>query len=61
MCLNVNVHSSFVFLFPARESTMKDSDLEHFKKQASCLGFTGEPDFHYDPKTGDSPVNLCAD
>ncbi|XP_062285655.1 uncharacterized protein LOC133991182 [Scomber scombrus] len=43
--------TSRVFYVFSRESTMKDSDLEHFKKQASCLGFTGEPDFHYDPKT----------
>ncbi|KAK2830940.1 hypothetical protein Q5P01_018871 [Channa striata] len=34
----------------AREMTLKDSDLEHFKQQASCLGFSGEPDYHYDPK-----------
>ncbi|XP_053185533.1 uncharacterized protein LOC128368699 [Scomber japonicus] len=43
--------TSRVFYAFSRESTMTDSDLEHFKKQASCLGFTGEPDFHYDPKT----------
>ncbi|XP_037651777.1 uncharacterized protein LOC119503825 [Sebastes umbrosus] len=36
----------------ARESTLKDSDMEHFKKQASCLGFSREPDFLYDPKNG---------
>ncbi|XP_042362152.1 uncharacterized protein LOC121957580 [Plectropomus leopardus] len=35
-----------------RESTLKDSDLEHFRKQASCLGFSREPDFHYDPNNG---------
>ncbi|KAK2830939.1 hypothetical protein Q5P01_018870 [Channa striata] len=34
----------------ARETTLKDSDLEHFKQQASCLGFSREPDYHYDPK-----------
>ncbi|XP_038580320.1 uncharacterized protein LOC119906929 isoform X1 [Micropterus salmoides] len=34
------------------ESTLKDSDLERFKQQASCLGFSGEPDYHYDPKNG---------
>ncbi|XP_078032209.1 uncharacterized protein LOC117263489 isoform X1 [Epinephelus lanceolatus] len=34
----------------SRESTLKDSDLEHFKQQASCLGFSREPDFLYDPK-----------
>ncbi|KAM9340412.1 uncharacterized protein ABDE67_016153 [Symphorus nematophorus] len=36
----------------AKGTTVKDSDLEHFKKQASCLGFSGEPDFHYDPEQG---------
>ncbi|XP_041810712.1 uncharacterized protein LOC121619959 [Chelmon rostratus] len=35
-----------------RESTLTDADLEHFKQQASCLGFSGEPDFHYDTKNG---------
>ncbi|KAF3706878.1 hypothetical protein EXN66_Car000049 [Channa argus] len=34
----------------ARETTVKDLDLEQFKQQASCLGFSGEPDFYYDPK-----------
>ncbi|KAM6973911.1 uncharacterized protein LKV04_015605 [Tautogolabrus adspersus] len=34
----------------ANGTTLKDSDLEDFKKQASCLGFTGEPDFHYNPE-----------
>uniref|UniRef100_A0A8C2Z6R3 Uncharacterized protein n=1 Tax=Cyclopterus lumpus TaxID=8103 RepID=A0A8C2Z6R3_CYCLU len=34
----------------ARGTTVKDSDLEHFRKQASCLGFNREPDFIYDPK-----------
>ncbi|XP_049457615.1 uncharacterized protein LOC125904316 [Epinephelus fuscoguttatus] len=34
----------------ARESTLQDSDLEHFKQQASCLGFSREPDILYDPK-----------
>ncbi|XP_017285179.1 uncharacterized protein LOC108243931 [Kryptolebias marmoratus] len=32
------------------ETTLKDSDLEHFKKQASCLGFSAELDFHYNPE-----------
>ncbi|KAJ4944185.1 hypothetical protein JOQ06_012730 [Pogonophryne albipinna] len=35
-----------------REATLKDSDLEAFKKQASCLGFSGEPQFIYNPKNG---------
>ncbi|KAK1878940.1 Saxitoxin and tetrodotoxin-binding protein 1 [Dissostichus eleginoides] len=35
-----------------REATLKDSDLEEFKKQASCLGFSGEPQFIYNPENG---------
>uniref|UniRef100_A0A3P8SUN7 Apolipoprotein M n=1 Tax=Amphiprion percula TaxID=161767 RepID=A0A3P8SUN7_AMPPE len=31
----------------ANETTIKDSDLEHFKKQAHCLNFPGEPDFQH--------------
>ncbi|XP_059205484.1 uncharacterized protein LOC131984612 [Centropristis striata] len=34
----------------ARGSSLQDSDLERFKQQASCLGFSGEPGYHYDPK-----------
>ncbi|XP_060915732.1 uncharacterized protein LOC132991121 [Labrus mixtus] len=34
----------------ARGTTLEESDLEVFKKQASCLGFTGEPNFHYNPE-----------
>ncbi|KAG8004804.1 hypothetical protein GBF38_010601 [Nibea albiflora] len=54
--ININItdeevtsHATFLL---ARETTVKDSDLEQFKQQASCLGFTGEPDFKYDPKNG---------
>ncbi|KAK1893164.1 Saxitoxin and tetrodotoxin-binding protein 2 [Dissostichus eleginoides] len=35
-----------------REATLKDSDFDDFKKQASCLGFSGEPQFIYDSKNG---------
>lgn len=52
-----NIHQ-LVLLVPARETSVKDSDLEHFKQQASCLGFSGEPDFRYDPKKGSSSLNL---
>uniref|UniRef100_A0A146ZMV3 Tributyltin binding protein type n=1 Tax=Fundulus heteroclitus TaxID=8078 RepID=A0A146ZMV3_FUNHE len=30
-----------------RGQTLAEADMEHFKKQASCLGFSGEPDFIY--------------
>ncbi|XP_042362154.1 uncharacterized protein LOC121957581 [Plectropomus leopardus] len=40
----------------SRESTLKDSDLEHFKQQASCLGFSRDPDFLYDTKN-----DFCAE
>ncbi|KAM6904210.1 uncharacterized protein PEZ65_018896 [Lycodopsis pacificus] len=33
-------------------TSLEDSHLEHFKRQASCLGFSKEPDFIYDPKNG---------
>ncbi|XP_061616492.1 uncharacterized protein LOC133471200 [Phyllopteryx taeniolatus] len=29
---------------------VRDSDMERFKKQAGCLGFSGEPDFTMDPE-----------
>ncbi|XP_034752226.1 uncharacterized protein LOC117959285 isoform X2 [Etheostoma cragini] len=48
------IHVRALYLI-GKESTLKDSDLEHFKQQASCLGFSREPDFLYDPKHG-----LCA-
>ncbi|XP_022070952.1 uncharacterized protein LOC110966035 [Acanthochromis polyacanthus] len=41
------IHGFYLY---ANETTVTDSDLEHFKKQANCLGFTGEPDFHYNPE-----------
>ncbi|XP_051246947.1 uncharacterized protein LOC127358085 isoform X3 [Dicentrarchus labrax] len=55
---SLNIDSSFneeevttrVLYLMGKESTLKDSDLEHFKRQASCLGFPREPDFHHDPK-----------
>uniref|UniRef100_A0A8C3FXG7 Uncharacterized protein n=1 Tax=Cyclopterus lumpus TaxID=8103 RepID=A0A8C3FXG7_CYCLU len=50
MELNIKHSSYVVVLSPARGTTVKDSDLEHFRKQASCLGFNREPDFIYDPK-----------
>ncbi|KAF1382103.1 hypothetical protein PFLUV_G00160970 [Perca fluviatilis] len=48
----VNVRALYLL---GREATLKDSDLERFKQQASCLGFSGEPDFLYDPKKGATP------
>uniref|UniRef100_A0A3Q3G843 Uncharacterized protein n=1 Tax=Labrus bergylta TaxID=56723 RepID=A0A3Q3G843_9LABR len=44
------VESYRAFYLMAKESTVKHSDLEHAKKQAMCLGFTGEPDFIYNPE-----------
>ncbi|XP_008296078.1 uncharacterized protein LOC103369202 [Stegastes partitus] len=38
------------FYLMANETIVKDSVLKQFKKQAHCLGFTGEPDFHYNPE-----------
>ncbi|XP_042362155.1 uncharacterized protein LOC121957582 [Plectropomus leopardus] len=42
--------------FMCREPTLKDSDLGLFKQQASCLGFSRDPDFLYDPKN-----DFCAE
>ncbi|XP_020513362.1 uncharacterized protein [Labrus bergylta] len=42
-----NAHALYLM---ARGTTLEESDLEVFKKQASCLGFTREPDFHYNPE-----------
>uniref|UniRef100_A0A3Q3H269 Apolipoprotein M n=1 Tax=Labrus bergylta TaxID=56723 RepID=A0A3Q3H269_9LABR len=43
------INARALYLF-ARGMTLEESDLEVFKKQASCLGFTREPDFHYNPE-----------
>ncbi|XP_047460708.1 uncharacterized protein LOC125019774 [Mugil cephalus] len=43
---NKEFSSGFLY-FLAKEPTVKASDLEHFKQQADCLGFSGEPDFYY--------------
>ncbi|XP_060945967.1 saxitoxin and tetrodotoxin-binding protein 2-like [Limanda limanda] len=43
------IHSLYLM---GRESTVKDSDMERFKHLATCLGFSGEPDFHHDLKNG---------
>uniref|UniRef100_A0A3Q3GW99 Uncharacterized LOC110002067 n=1 Tax=Labrus bergylta TaxID=56723 RepID=A0A3Q3GW99_9LABR len=44
------VKSYRAFYLMAKESTIKHHELAHAMKQAKCLGFTGEPDFIYDPK-----------
>ncbi|XP_041868087.1 uncharacterized protein LOC121656920 [Melanotaenia boesemani] len=43
------IHGRALYLL-ANELTLKESDLEHFKKQASCLGFSGDPDYTYNPE-----------
>ncbi|XP_074542721.1 uncharacterized protein LOC141802847 [Halichoeres trimaculatus] len=43
----VSFHALYLM---AKSTTLEDSAIEHFKKQAGCLGFTGEPSFHFDPK-----------
>ncbi|XP_068565497.1 uncharacterized protein [Cebidichthys violaceus] len=45
----VNVRA---FYLMGKGMTVNDYDLEHFKKQASCLGFSKEPNFIYDHKNG---------
>ncbi|XP_041665923.1 uncharacterized protein LOC121524547 [Cheilinus undulatus] len=48
-------HARAIYLM-TNKSTVEESDIEQFKKQAGCLGFTGEPDFHYN-----SEHELCAE
>nr|BAR88510.1 tribytltin binding protein type 1 [Takifugu poecilonotus] len=38
------------FYLLANETSLPESDLENFKNQASCFGFTRDPDYQYDPK-----------
>lgn len=38
--------------FPANQTSLPESDLENFKNQATCFGFTRDPDFQHDPKKG---------
>ncbi|XP_075931712.1 uncharacterized protein LOC142931599 [Anarhichas minor] len=45
----VNIHALYLM---GNGTALKDSDMEHFKRQASCFGFFKEPDFIYDPKNG---------
>ncbi|XP_051925842.1 uncharacterized protein LOC127603539 [Hippocampus zosterae] len=47
--VNDEISARSLYLF-APGNTVKDSDLEQFKKQAHCLGFSGEPNFIIDPK-----------
>lgn len=49
------IHSSVDSLFPAAATSNKtvlELELENFKKQAGCLGFTGEPDYQHDQTKG---------
>lgn len=45
------------FLLSANVTMLKASDLEHFKQQASCFGFSGEPNYQYDHNKGASLVS----
>ncbi|XP_061902890.1 uncharacterized protein LOC133650089 [Entelurus aequoreus] len=45
----MKVHALYLF---ASGDGVKDSDLEHFNKQAHCLGFSGEVNSVSDPKEG---------
>ncbi|XP_056267000.1 uncharacterized protein LOC130191328 [Pseudoliparis swirei] len=48
----INVHALYLM---SRGTTLKDSDMEDFRKQASCFGFNREPDFIQDPKNDFCP------
>ncbi|CAG5887624.1 unnamed protein product [Menidia menidia] len=43
------IQARAVYLF-STELTVKDSDLEHFKKQASCFDFSGELHYLFNPE-----------
>ncbi|MEQ2192479.1 hypothetical protein XENOCAPTIV_012259, partial [Xenoophorus captivus] len=45
----LSAHSLYIL---GKGQTLTESDLEHFKKQASCLGFSGELDFLFNPEKG---------
>lgn len=45
------------FLLSAKETMLKDTDLDRFKQQASCLGFSGEPNYQYDQNKGASLIS----
>ncbi|XP_068188686.1 uncharacterized protein [Antennarius striatus] len=45
------IHACGLYLM-CKQSSVTDSDLESFKKQAGCLGYSGELDFQYDPQNG---------
>ncbi|XP_068188680.1 uncharacterized protein [Antennarius striatus] len=40
------------FYLMCKQSSVTDSDLESFKKQAGCLGYSGEPTFKHEPQNG---------
>lgn len=44
---------SFVLPISAANKEVVEEDLEKFKRQAGCLGFTREPDYQYDQTKGD--------
>ncbi|XP_034016700.1 uncharacterized protein LOC117501843 isoform X1 [Thalassophryne amazonica] len=37
------------FYLMAKKASVKEEDLQQFRKQAACVGFSGDPDYHYDP------------
>lgn len=39
-------------VFAANRTSLPESELERFKKQAGCLGFSREPDYQYDAHKG---------
>ncbi|XP_077364287.1 uncharacterized protein LOC144008094 [Festucalex cinctus] len=46
---NEEISARSLYLFAAGKEA-SDSDLEGFKKQAACLGFSGEPNFIMEPQ-----------
>ncbi|XP_068188685.1 uncharacterized protein [Antennarius striatus] len=48
---DVELHPHAFYLM-CKQSSVTDSDLESFKQQAGCLGYSGELSFQYDPQNG---------
>uniref|UniRef100_A0A3Q4N7S4 Uncharacterized protein n=1 Tax=Neolamprologus brichardi TaxID=32507 RepID=A0A3Q4N7S4_NEOBR len=43
----IAAHSLYLL---GKGSTLKEPELEHFKQQATCMGFSGEPHYIYNPE-----------
>ncbi|XP_034016699.1 uncharacterized protein LOC117501842 isoform X3 [Thalassophryne amazonica] len=49
------IHARAFYLM-SQKTSVKEEDLQHFKKQAACAGFSGDSDYQYD-----SSKEFCAE